>query len=595
MIKLSTYIFQVLESRNINTVFMVTGGGAMHLNDSIAKNKNLKVFYTHHEQGASIAAEGFARVSNKPAILNVTTGPGSINALNGVHGAYTDSMPMIVISGQVKKETLASSYDLDGIRQLGDQEVDIISMVKGITKYAHEVLDPNSIRYHLEKAIFLATNKRPGPVWLSIPVDIQGKIIDDSKLIGFKPTKEIQINNDVSIKKIIDKLIKSKRPVIICSTGIRIANAINELEKFIDITGIPIVTAWCHDIIYHNHNCYIGKQGSIGNRAGNFAVQNADLVLIIGSRMPIRQVSYNWENFAKHAYKIQIDIDPLEIQKPFIKINLGVVIDAKLFLEKIIEEIKLNNVVFDFNQWLKWCQERKQKYPVLQSHHLDRSKPLNPYNFLSQLDKVLNSDDIIVCGNASACIVPFQTINIKKGQQLFSNSGSASMGYDLPAAIGASVSNPKKRIICIAGDGSIMMNLQELETIKNYNLNIKIIILNNEGYLSIKSTQKSFFGQEYGSGLNSGISFPNFNKIGDAFSIKNILIDKDNFKNLLEDSINERGPIILNVKLDPNQGFEPKLSSKKLPNGELVSSSLEDMYPFLNEDELNTNIYKNEK
>lgn len=590
--KLSNYVFSELVSQGINTVFLVTGGGAMHLNDAIGRVQGLKFICNHNEQASSIAAEGYARVKNKPAIVNVTTGPGSINALNGVHGAFTDSIPMIIISGQVKTQTMMSTYGIEGLRQLGDQEVDIINMVKGITKYAVEIKDPNSIRFHLEKAIYLSTSGRPGPVWISIPVDIQASEVNIEKCEGYKPEilKINQFNLKKDLKKIIEKINQSKRPVIIGSTGVRLSNALKEFEEFINLTGIPIVTAWCHDIIHHDHPSYVGKQGSIGDRAGNFAVQNSDLLLILGSRMPIRQLSYNWENFAREAYKIHIDIDPAELQRPFLKSDLPLVYDAKFILTALNQYIKKQNKTFNFKNWLDWCFERKLKYPVVLDHHKDPKKPINPYNFISSLQSLLGSNDIIVCGNATACIVPFQTSHIKKGQQLFSNSGSASMGYDLPAAIGAAVAEPSRRIICFAGDGSVLMNIQELQTIWHNKLNIKIIILDNDGYLSIKATQQNFFGLGIGSSPDNGLSLPDMEKIGNSFNIPSFSLKDFDFKSDLKKYINIDGPVLINVKLDSSQLFEPKLSSKKLPNGKMVSAPLEDMFPFLSKEELMSNM-----
>ena len=306
--------------------------------------------------------------------------------------------------------------------------------------------------------------------------------------------------------------------------------------------------------------------------------------------MPIRQLSYNWENFAREAYKIHIDIDPAELQRPFLKADLPLVYDAKFILTALNNESKKENKTFDFKQWLEWCIERKNKYPVVQEHHKDPTKPINPYYFISTLQSMLGGNDVIVCGNATACIVPFQTSSIKKGQQLFSNSGSASMGYDLPAAIGAAIADPNKRVICFAGDGSILMNLQELQTIKHNNLNIKIIVLDNNGYLSIKSTQQNFFGLAIGSAPDNGVSFPDMEKVGNAFNIPSHTLDKFDFKDELQNLINLDGPILINVKLDPLQMFEPKLSSKKLPDGKMVSAPLEDMFPFLSESELASNM-----
>jgi acetolactate synthase-1/2/3 large subunit len=595
MIKLSNYVFATLQKSGIDTVFLVTGGGAMHLNDSTGRVEGIKFVCNHHEQASAMAAEGYARVTNKPAILNVTTGPGSINALNGVFGAFTDSIPMIVIGGQVKRETLTSAYNIPGLRQLGDQEVDIVHMVKKITKYAVTITDPNTIRYHLEKAIYLATNGRPGPVWLDIPVDVQSANVDETTLEGFDEAELPNVSNanlEADVIKVIQKLTEAKRPVIIGSTGIRLAGALEEFQKVIELLGVPATTAWSHDVIHYTHPQYIGKQGSIGDRAGNFAVQNADLVLIVGSRMPIRQVSYNWENFAPDAYKIQVDIDPAELAKPIATNNLALNYDAKDFLKSLIKEIKalqgFNNQVY--REWLSWCLIRKEKYPIVLPKHKNPNKPINPYNFLFQLQEKLTSNDVIVCGNATACIVTFQTSQVKKGQQLFSNSGSASMGYDLPAAIGAAVGAPNKRIICIAGDGSIQMNIQELQTVAYNHYNIKIFVLDNGGYLSIKSTQNSFFGLNIGIGSENGISFPDFEKIGNAYGIPSFTISDFDFDDQLKNILAMEGPVLCNVVLDQDQLFEPKLSSKQLPDGKMVSAKLEDMFPFLDKEELESNM-----
>jgi acetolactate synthase-1/2/3 large subunit len=594
MTKLSNYIFSYLKSQGLDTVFLVTGGGAMHLNDAIGRVKGLKFVCNHHEQASAIAAEGYARVANRPAILNVTTGPGGINALNGVFGAFTDSIPMMVVSGQVKRETMLSSYNIPGLRQLGDQEVEIVPMVKGITKYAVTVTDPNTIRYHLEKALYLTTCGRPGPCWLDIPVDVQAAMIDETSLKGFDAYELEQIDTSniaEDARKVINKMASAERPVMIGSTGIRLAGAMRDFQEVAELMGIPVTTAWSHDVIFHDHPQYIGKQGSIGDRAGNFAVQNADVVFMIGTRMPIRQVSYNWENFAPAAYKIHVDIDKAELVKPTMKTDLALQYDAKEFLQSMLKELKENTFNTEkYAGWLDWCVERKKKYPTVLPHHKDPSKPINPYYFLYELQQKLTEKDVIVCGDATACIVTFQTSQIKKGQQLFSNSGSASMGFDLPAAIGAAAAAPDKRIICLAGDGSIQMNIQELQTVAQHKWNLKIFVLDNGGYLSIKSTQNNFFGLAVGSGPDSGVTFPNMEKIGTAYGIPSFTIDQFDFQKQIDEVLEMEGPVICNVVLDTEQMFEPKLSSKQLPDGKMVSASLEDMFPFLSKEELASNM-----
>ncbi len=593
--KLSNYIFSYLKGRGLDTVFLVTGGGAMHLNDAIGRVAGLKFICNHHEQASAMAAEGYARVANKPAILSVTTGPGAINALNGVFGAFTDSIPMLIISGQVKRETMLSTYNIPGLRQLGDQEVEIVPMVKGITKYAVTVTDPDTIRYHLEKALYLATNGRPGPCWLDIPVDVQGSMIDENDLTSFNPSEKTGVNTSNlqrDVQKVIEKIANAQRPIILGSTGIRLAKALDEFQEAVELLGVPVATAWSHDVIHHDHPQYCGKQGSIGDRAGNFAVQNADAVVMIGTRMPIRQVSYNWENFAPSAFKIHIDIDEAELKKPTMKTDLPLQYDAKEFLQALIAELK-KDTSFNkdkFASWVQWCVERRKKYPTVLPQHKDPSKPINPYHFIYELQQRLTENDVIVCGDATACIVTFQTSQIKKGQQLFSNSGSASMGYDLPAAIGAAAAAPHKRIICLAGDGSIQMNIQELQTVVQHSWNLKIFVLDNGGYLSIKSTQNSFFGLSVGSGPESGVTFPDMEKIGSAYGIPSVTIKNFNFHNELDTVLSAEGPVLCNVKLDINQLFEPKLSSKQLPDGKMVSAPLHDMFPFLSKEELESNM-----
>jgi acetolactate synthase I/II/III large subunit len=592
--KLSTFIFQSLKEAGYDTVFLVTGGGAMHLNDSIGRVEGLKIICNHHEQASAMAAEGYSRVTNKPAVVNVTTGPGAINAINGVFGAWTDSIPMIIISGQVKRETLMSSYNIPGLRQLGDQEVDIVRMVSGITKYAHCVTDPNSIKFHLEKAMYLAVNGRPGPVWLDIPVDVQGSQIDENNLKSYIPSKEeVKDNTNLSndVKLVIEKLKTAERPIMIGGMGIRLANAMDAWDKAARKGGIPVTTAWTQDTIENDHPYYVGQQGTIGDRAGNFAVQNSDLVIIIGSRMCIRQVSYNWENFARHAYKIQVDIDPAEMKKPTMKSDLQLCYDAKDFLEELARQLESENMNADkFKSWVEWCMIRKAKYPVLLPHHQDPTKPINPYFFLHTLHTYLTGNDIIACADGSAIVMTFQVAKIKKGQLMFHNSGSASMGFDLPAAIGAATAAPERRIICIAGDGSIQMNIQELQTIAHHRMNIKIFVLDNGGYLSIKQTQKNFFGLAIGSDAESGVSFPDLKKVAESYKIPAFeLVDFD-FQDKLQEILKMDGPVLCNVKLDVIQSFEPKLSSKQMPDGKLVTAPLEDMFPFLSEEELAINM-----
>ena len=589
--KVAEYICKRLEFLGIDTCFLVTGGGAMHLNDAIGSSNFTKI-YNHHEQASSIAAEAYARISKKPALLNVTTGPGGINALNGVFGAFTDSIPMVVVSGQVKRETMLSFNKIKSLRQLGDQEVNIINMVKGITKYSCLLKNADDIIKVLDKAFIEATTGRKGPVWIDLPVDLQGTHINTKLEKNINLKLEYNLKNFEFKKSFLDKFLsmlsKSKRPVILYGTGIRLSNSEKEFQKLLEKLKIPVVSAWTHDVLESEHNLNMGRAGTIGTRAGNFIVQNADLVIILGSRLNIRQVSYNWKSFARNAKKIWVDIDEAEFRKPFVNAELKIVSDLKIFLTELINKIEIENYKKVCINWINWCKNIKEKYTPKISDYPISKNAINAYHFIFELFEKLKENDIVAVGDATATIVPFQIAKIKKNQRLFSNSGSASMGYDLPASIGAAVAvqkNKYNRVICLAGDGSIMMNLQELQTIVGLNLNIIIFVLNNDGYLSIKQTQKNFFGKEYGSSSQSGLSFPNFSKLGSAFGYKTFELNKKNWKTNLEKSLNLKGPILCEVKLDTLQEFEPRLKSKMV-DGKIQTPELEDMYPFLDNKEI---------
>ena len=593
MIKVSDYIFERLADFGVRHIFLVTGGGAMHLDDSIRKEKRLSFICNHHEQACAMAAEGYARTSGKIGVINVTTGPGGINTMNGVFGAWTDSIPMLIISGQVKRETCHFLYAPPLLRQLGDQEADIIRMVKGITKYAACVDDPISIRHHLDKALHEATSGRPGPCWLDIPMDIQASMIDKESLQGFAaPEEKIPDNLALQCREIINRIRSSARPVILAGTGVRLAGAVDGFEELIGRLGIPVTTAWtAHDLIPSDDPLFCGRPGTIGDRAGNFTVQNSDTLLVLGSRLNIRQVSYNWDSFARQAFKIQVDADPVELDKPTVKPDMPIVCDLKVFIDEMNKQLAARgDSAGSHDSWLEWCRQRVRKYPVVQPHHREPGRPLNPYFFIEQLFERLTEDETIVCGNGSACVITFQAAAIKRGQRMFANSGCASMGYDLPAAIGAAVARQGRRVVCLAGDGSLQMNLQELQTVVHYKLPVKLFVLNNGGYLSIRSTQQSFFGEYIGEGPESGVTFPDIVKVGNAYGIKSVRIEAQDCGDAIDEVINSEGPCVCEVVLDPHQQFEPKLSSKQLSDGRIVSAPLEDLYPFLDRDELLENL-----
>jgi acetolactate synthase-1/2/3 large subunit len=595
-VKLSDYIAGQLADWGVRHIFLVTGGGAMHLNDSIGKESRIRYVCNHHEQASAMAAEAYARISGQPGVVNVTTGPGGINALNGVFGAWTDSVPLLVISGQVKRETCMRALGITGLRQLGDQEADIVAMVRGITKYAVFVDDPLSVRYHLERAWHLAQTGRPGPSWVDIPVDVQAASVDPANLRAYDPAEGETLSDDSGLsaqcREILDRIRQAKRPVILAGTGVRAARATGEFDALIHRLGIPVTTAWTHDIIASDDPLFCGRQGTIGDRAGNFTVQSSDLLLILGSRLTIRQTSYNWQSFARGAFKIQVDIDPAEFLKPTLRPDMPVLSDLKRFLDAMLRECERAKYRSGHQNWLSWCRERVRRYPVVQAQQRQPGPPLNPYYFVEQLSTRLSATDVIVCGNATACIVPFQTMRLQSGQRMISNSGSASMGYDLPAAIGAAFARPDARVVCLAGDGSIQMNIQELQTIVHHHLPIKIFVLNNSGYLSMRMTQSSFFGRLTGESAPTGASLPNIVKLACAYGIPSCRIDRQSEFSQIDQALAAEGPALIDVVLDPAQEFEPRSRARQLPDGRIVSPNLEDMYPFLDETELMDNVIK---
>lgn len=614
MIRVADYIVYRLAEIGIEHAFLVTGGGAMHLNDAVGRSTMTPICF-HHEQAAAMAAESYYRSSLKPCLLNVTTGPGGINAMNGVYGAYVDSCQMFVLSGQVKLETYSGYHGLP-MRQLGDQEVRIVDMVEPITKFSVVVTDAKDIRRVMDQAIWAMQEGRGGPVWVDVPIDISSTQIDPNELDGWSHDKMLvpyqafsqnlrynievkhhKVNNsNTEYASLVRDLKTAKRPVLFAGNGVRFSGQYENWLKLAEQLGIPAVTGWnAHDLLPSDHPCYAGRPGTVGDRAGNFTVQNADLVIVLGSRLNIRQVSYNYKNFAKNAMIYHVDIDETELIKPSMISGTRVRISRNLkdFIPELLNVTSNWVPTLEHGSWLQWCRERVEKYPVVQPEYKHQATFLNPYKYIYNFSKLWNEDDIIVTGNGSACVIPFQCAQIKKNQRLYTNSGDASMGYDLPAAIGAAIANPDKRIICLAGDGSIMMNLQELQTIVTYNLNIKIVILNNQGYLSIKQTQENYFADNcFGTNADNGVGFPRFARVGEAFdipsfTIRNVIdLTANHFMRLLED----KNPCLFDVFVDPDQVFAPKLAAKKLADGSMLAPSLENMSPFLSDEEMKENM-----
>lgn len=594
-IKLTDYLVKLLEEKNVKHVFMITGGGAMHLNDSFGKSKKIQYICNHHEQASAIAAEGYARFKNSLGVCVVTTGPGGTNAITGLVGSWLDSIPALYISGQVKLETTIGKRKL---RQVGLQELPIVDIVKPVTKYAVMIKNPNEIRYHLEKAIYLAESGRPGPCWIDIPLDIQSAMINPDDLKTFDP-KKISSSCDskeqikAKISKIIVLLKKAQRPVILAGNGIRLSGAVNEFITLVNKLKIPVLTAvTAHDLIPSNHPLFFGRPALHGERRGNFIVQNSDLLITIGTRLSLWTVSFAYQTFGQNAKHIMVDIDREELIKNTVHPEITICDDAKDFLNEFLNQIQKEVEIPLYTKWFNYCKRIKKKYPTILPEFRKQKHCVNSYYFIEVLGKHLKKDEVIVVGNGTAFTCTYQCIELKENQRLIGNIGCASMGYDLPASIGASFANKKKRVICITGDGSIQMNLQELQTIVHHKLPIKIFVLNNGGYLAIQNTQDHYFKSHYvGSSPESGISFPNILKIAKAYGIPAIRIKNHSALDKKIDYVLKKpGPVLCEIIMDCKQPLIPKVASEIKPDGSDISKPFEDMYPFLDRKEFLENM-----
>ncbi len=580
-ITVSEYIVKYLENIGVEYVFSVVGGGSMFLNSAFSNSKKIKVIYFHHEQACAIAAEGYARVSGNLAVVCVTTGPGGLNTLTGLMGAWTDSVPVLFISGQVKKEHITNFNGFQyNYRQIGDQEVNIVEIVKPLTKYVEQVKKPREINRIIKNGVWNALEHRQGPTWVDIPIDIQNSFVINESFDTFLPKNFICPTNKED-KKLYRKLNEAKRPLIVAGKGINISNSRKEFLQFIEKLNIPVVTSFTgFDIIPSDHPLFVGRCSTVGTRSGNFAVQNSDFILFLGTRNNIRQIGYNGD-FAKNAYKACVDIDWNELNKPTIKYNFSICAELRSFFNYFNYNYERDN-----SDWINNCKKTQQKYPVVLPEYKKQDQ-INPYYFIEELTKRLSGEDIVVASNGTACVATYQASIVKKGQTYIQNSGCASMGYGLPAAIGACFANNRKEVICIEGDGSIMMNLQELQTVKHHNLPIKIFLLCNNGYASIKQTQNNFFnGNLHGCNEETGVSLPKWYAIAESFGLEYEALDNVYSIGKVLDS---NRSVLCTVYLGDGYVFQPKCSSKKLEDGSIISSAYDDMYPFLSREEYKEN------
>lgn len=595
-LRLADYVADFLVDHGVTDAFSVVGGGAMHLNDALGHKEGLHVTYNHHEQACAIAAEAYARLDNKIAAVCVTTGPGGTNALTGVVGGWLDSIPMFIISGQVRYDTTARyalQYTGTPLRAMGDQEYDIVKSVEHMTKYAVMIEDPKTIRYALEKAWHLATTGRPGPVWIDIPVNYQGMYIETDELEGYDPAEDDAklppaVSEDV-VNEVIEKIKNAKRPVFHAGYGIRLSGAYKEFRELAKKLSIPIVTYWnAVDLVEDDYPLYTGRAGNMGDRPGNWAIQNADLILAVGTRISIRQVGYNWKTWAREAEVIMVDIDQAELKKPTLHVEMPIWADAKDFLTKMNK--LASDKVFTDESWLKICEGWKKNYPVVQPRQWEENgSTANVYAFIDYLSSKLPENSLTAVSNGACCVVGNQTYHIQKGSRMANNSAVASMGYGLPAAIGTCIGGNRKDTICLEGDGSIMMNLQELQTVLTNKLPIKLFLINNNGYHSIRITQTNLFNKNFvGIGEESGdLSFPEFKKIAEAFGYKYLSASSNaDMKKVVDEALSTDGPVFVEIFTDTKQVWEPKSATKRLEDGTLVSPPLEDLAPFLPKEEL---------
>jgi acetolactate synthase-1/2/3 large subunit len=597
--KASDYIAEYIFNLEVRHIFTVSGAGDLHILDSVHRHSTLEYICNHHEQASGMAAYSYARVTKNIGVALVTTGPGATNAITGVCSAWVDSVPLLMISGQVKYRDTIESRKLP-LRQMGIQEINIIEMVRPVTKYAVMISCAEDLRYHIEKAVYLAKSGRPGPVWLDIPMDVQSAQIDPNSLRSFNPeTEGGKLSLSSSLKEQAERCLEllkaSRRPIILAGYGIKAAGAEREFLQLVERLGIPVCTTWNGiDLLDSTHELYVGRPGTYGQRGANFAIQNSDLILSIGARLSLPQVGYDYSEFGRAAVKIYVDIDPLELQKYEISPDLSICADAGEFIQTMHNlSQKIEGSKPDISLWRERCLIWRESYPTALPEYLEQKTGINSFTFVDFLSDELRDDELIVPGaSGTSFTCTHQALRIKTGQTCFTSNGFAEMGFDLPGAIGACIGGGKKRTILITGDGSIQMNLQELQTIRHHKLPIKIFLLNNGGYLTIRHTQNALFkGSFSGSSGDSGVSFPDMNKIADVYGLKVFKVKAiEELRSTIRAVLDTQGPVLCEIMMDPAQLLVPKTSFKQMPDGRLVSPPLEDLFPLLPRDEFRSNM-----
>lgn len=588
--RVADYIWKFLADKGVRHVFVVTGGGAMHLNDALGREPRIKYVCNLHEQACTMAAEGYARISGMPGVVNVTTGPGGTNALTGVLGAWLDSVPMIVVSGQIKRATMITACPHLKLRQLGDQEYNIVDAVRPMTKMAKTVMSMEEVPEVMAEAWELCQSGRPGPVWIDVPLDIQAAEMDWPVWSDWPNTVRPSNLDKVlrpaqsEIDEIAAFLRKAKRPALIVGSGVRNAHAEQLFLEVAESLNIPILTSISGiDLIPSDHPLFFGRPGILGERPANFIMQNSDLFIVLGTRMGIRICGYAYETVARDAVKVMIDVDEAELNKPTFRPDVKIHSDAGCFLEMLHAALPS---LAPCEEWLSYCRKVKARFPVIQPEHRARTDYVSSYVLPEAIMRYAPDPLTVVTANGVAYTSTFQAIPIRKGMRMFANEACASMGYGLPAAIGAAFAGGESRtVVCFEGDGSIQMNLQELQTVLNYKLPIKLFVYNNDGYLSIKTTQRAFFGGKFmGSEPGSGVILPNFEKLAEAYGFPYFrLRNNQELDAKLPEILALAGPVFVEVMLDPFEILGPKAASKRLPDGTMVSEPLDNMAPFLPE------------